>query len=163
MSSNIVPFKPSGASLVDIRIDPQRYPRIKSIPMLQALNDIGAIVAMAFNYTGREYTPETLQLVAGGLYTELITDELGVGTSNITIEEIGRAVRRAVLGETEMYGINVSSLYKAICAYCTGEGHAAQTAANNRRRAEREKALKVSAAGAMIESYTGKLLTHTKK
>ena len=161
MSNSIVPFTPSACSLVDIRLDSQKYPRIKNIPQPAAVSGLAAIVAMAYNYTGREYTPESIGLVSNALYSELMADDLGIGTANITIEEIGRAVRRAVLGEAEMYGINVSSLYKVICAYCTGDGHAAQTAANNRRRAEREKALKASAAGAMLTSYSGALLTHT--
>lgn len=163
MSSNIVPFKPATASLVDIRLDTQNYPRIKNIQPPTAISRLASVVAMAFNYTGREYSTDSVLAVASALYGELMADDFGVGTANITIEEVGRAVRRAVLGETEMYGINVSSLYKVICDYATGDGHAAQIAANNRRRAEREKALKASAAGAMLESYTGKLLTHTTK
>lgn len=158
MNNSIVPFSPSASSLVDIRLDVQRYPRIKNIPQPVALQGLAAIVAMAYNYTGREYSPESIAMVSNALYAELLADDLGIGTANITIEEIGRAVRRAVLGEQEMYGINVSSLYKVICAYCTGEGHAAQTAANNRRRAEREKALKASAAGAMLQAYSGEVI-----
>ena len=161
MSSNIVPFSPSADSLVDIRMDTQRYPRIKALPQPVAIDRLGAVVAMAFNYTGREYSPELIAAVASALYAELMADDLGVGTANITIEEAGRAVRRAVLGETEMYGINVSSLYKVICAYATGEGHDAQVTANNRHRKLREAQLKASAAGAMLQVYSGKLLNHT--
>lgn len=158
MSSNIVPFQPSAASLVDIRLDTQRYPRLKNIPQPAALQSLGAVVAMAFNYTGRAYDPDSIQMVATALYSELMADDFGVGTANITIEEIGRAVRRAVLGETEMYGINVSSLYRVICDYATGDGHAAQVAANNRHQKERQKALDASAAGAMLTTYAGKML-----
>ena len=163
MSSNIAPFVPTAASLVDIRLDAQNYPRIKNIPQPTAISRLGAVVAMAFNYTGREYTPDSVAMVASALYAELMADDLGVGTANVTIEEVGRAVRRAVLGEVEMYGINVSSLYKVVCNYATGEGHDAQIAANNRHKREREAALKASAAGAMLQVYSGALLTHTTK
>lgn len=161
MSSDIVPFSPSAVSLVDIRLDSQTYPRIKHIPQPVALSQLGTIVAMAYNYTGREYTTETIGMVAAALYSELMADDLGVGTANITIEEIGRAVRRAVLGEVEMYGINVSSLYKVVCNYATGDGHAAQIAANNRHQAERKAALAASTAGKMMEIYAGRTLKNT--
>lgn len=161
MSSEIVPFKPSAVSLVDIRLDTQNYPRIKNIPPTTAIHDLGAVIAMAFNYTGREYSPESVGMVASALYSELMADDFGVGTANITIEEAGRAIRRAVLGETEMYGINVSSLYKVICDYATGDGHAAQIAANNRRQKERKQALAQSSAGAMLTTYEGKMLKNS--
>ena len=161
MSSNIVPFSPSAVSLVDIRMDSQTYPRIKNLPQADAVHGLAAVVAMAFTYTGREYTPESVALVASALYSEILADDLGVGTGNITIEEVGRAVRRAVLGEMEMYGINVSSLFKVVCNYALGEGHDAQVAAYNRRQKEKQAALKASAAGAMLQVYSGKLLTHT--
>lgn len=167
MSSNIVPFKPATASLVDIRLDTQHFPRLKNIPQPTAISGLSSVVAMAYNYTGREYTPDSVLAVASALYGELMADDFGVGTANITIEEVGRVIRRAVLGEVEMYGINVSSLYKVICEYATGDGHAAQIAANNRSKKEREAALKASAAGAMLTTYAGRMinnsLTHTKK
>lgn len=162
MSSNIVPFQPSAVSLVDIRLDAQKFPRIKNLPQTTAIHNLGAVVAMAFNYTGREYTSESVGMVASALYAELMADDFGVGTANITIEEVGRAVRRAVLGETEMYGINVSSLYKVICDYATGDGHSAQIAANNRRQKERQARLKASAAGALMTAAEGALLNNSK-
>lgn len=158
MNNSIVPYRPNTASLVDIRLNAQQYPRLKNIPQPQALSSIMSIIAMAFNYTGRGYDEDAITALASALYAELMADDFGVGTANISIEEIGRAVRRAVLGETEMYGINVSSLYKVICDYATGDGHAAQIAANNRHAAARRAALEKSPAGVMLQSYAGALL-----
>lgn len=157
-NSQIVPFRPSATSLVDIRLNAEQYPRIKALPQPVAVQGLAAVVAMAYNYTGRAYDADAVTLVATALYGELMADDLAIGTANITIEEIGRAVKRAVLGEQEMYGINVSSLYKIVCNYATGEGHDAQIAANNRHAAERKKALASSAAGTMLTAYTGALL-----
>lgn len=162
MNNSIVPFQPAATSLVDIRLDSQNFPRIKNITQPTAISRLASVVAMAYNYTGREYTTDSVLAVASALYGELMADDFGVGTANITIEEVGRAVRRAVLGESEMYGINVSSLYKVICDYATGDGHAAQIAANNRRQKERQAALDKSAAGVMLNAYTGAMLTNTK-
>ena len=166
MNNNIIPFSPSAASLVDIRLDSARFPRIKNIPQPTAISGLSAVVSMAFNYTGREYSTDAVLAISSALYGELMADDFGLGTANITIEEIGRAVRRAILGEREVYGINVSSLYKIVCDYAEGEGHAAQVAANNRSRAQRTAQLKASAAGAMLDSYSGELIKklnpHTK-
>lgn len=155
--------QPQDVSLVDMRADSRRFPRLATIDQETAQHRLQSIVAMAYTYTGRQYQPADLTLVAHGLYTELMLDEDGVGTKNISVEEIGYAIRRTVLS-TEMYGINVVSLYKAVRAYCVGEGHYAQQQANERRAAERKAQLKATPAGAMLESYAGQILlnTHTK-
>ena len=155
--------QPQNVSLVDMRADSRRFPRLATIDQETAQHRLQGIVAMAYTYTGRQYQPADLTLVAHGLYTELMLDEDRVGTKNISVEEIGYAIRRAILS-TEMYGINVVSLYKAVRAYCVGEGHYAQQQANERRAAERKAQLKASAPGAMLESYAGQMLlnTHTK-
>lgn len=155
--------QPQNVSLVDMRADSRRFPRLATLDQETAQHRLQGIVAMAYTYTGRQYQPADLTLVAHGLYTELMLDEDGVGTKNISVEEIGYAIRRAILS-TEMYGINVVSLYKAVRAYCVGEGHYAQQQANERRAAERKAQLKASAPGAMLESYAGQMLlnTHTK-
>lgn len=152
--------QPQNVSLVDMRADSRRFPRLATIDQETAQHRLQGIVAMAYTYTGRQYQPADLTLVAHGLYTELMLDEDGVGTKNISVEEIGYAIRRAILS-TEMYGINVVSLYKAVRAYCVGEGHYAQQQANERRAAERKAQLKASAPGAMLESYAGQLLLNT--
>lgn len=155
--------QPQNVSLVDMRADSRRFPRLATIDQETAQHRLQGIVAMAYTYTGRQYQPADLTLVAHGLYTELMLDEDGVGTKNISVEEIGYAIRRAILS-TEMYGINVVSLYKAVRSYCVGEGHYAQQQANERRAAERKAQLKASAPGAMLDSYAGQMLlnTHTK-
>jgi len=164
MNNSITIFAPkTEVSLVDIRMDSKAYPRIKSMPEPVAVDGLASVIAMAFVYTGREYTPESLVLIASALYKELMADSRGIGTGNISVEEIGRAVNRAVLGETEMFGINVSSLYKVICSYCTGEGHDAQKAANLRRADERAKALKGTAVGAMMDAFAGRMIKASKK
>ena len=61
--------------------------------------------------------------------------------------EIRRAVRRAVL-ETEMYGVSVATLYKALVDYARGEGTAARNTidAQTRRKTGAQILAEVSAA-----------------
>lgn len=145
--------------LVAVRMDSAKYPRIKAIPAATSVTGIAKIIASALAYTGRQLAEQDVRFMAGSLLQELLQDYDGVGTANITLEELNYCVRRAVLGlGPEMYGINVASIYKIACDYCLNEGRQAQETANNRHRAQRVKALESSAAGAMLTTYAGKML-----
>lgn len=160
--NEITPYTPpQGVTLVDIRCDAQTFPRIKALPVQQATARLQQVVAMAYAYTGRPAETARIEMVAAALYNELMEDKRHLGTGNITIEEIGHAVKSAILDGTEEMYVSVSTLYKAVCAYAEGEGNAAQQAAYKRKVAERQAQLKASAAGAMLTTYSGKLLTHT--
>lgn len=122
-------------TLVEIRRDRTRYPRIKEMQPQTAVAQLSDIIFNALLYTGRSKTDIDVTYTATGLYNELIVDEMGIGMGNITIEEIGRAVKKAVLGQgATMYGINVSSLYQVIADYCKGEGHTADAEARKQER-----------------------------
>lgn len=163
MSAELTPYTaPQGVTLVDIRMDSNRFPRVKNLTGQSALVRLEQVVLMAYTYTGRPAPEDRCRMVAAALYSELMEDKKGIGTANITIEEVAHAVKTAILESDGDIYINIAFLYKAVCNYALGEGHEAQESANNRRRAEREKALKATAAGAMLESYAGQLLTHTK-
>lgn len=164
MSAELTPYTaPQGVTLVDIRLDSTRFPRVKNLTGQSALARLEQVVLMAYTYTGRPAPEDRCRMVAAALYSELMEDKKGIGTANITIEEVAHAVKTAILESDGDIYINIAFLYKAVCNYALGEGHEAQESANNRRRAEREKALKASAAGAMLQSYSGALLTHTSK
>ena len=162
MSSNIAVYTaPQGVSLVDIRMDAARFPRIKNLPGQQATARLQQVVAMAYAYTGRPAEAGRIEMVAAALYNELLEDKRGLGTGNITIEEIGHAVKSAILdGPDDMY-ISVSSLYRAVCAYAEGEGHDAQQAAYKRKIAQQKALLDAAPVGAMMQTYAGATLLNT--
>ena len=165
MSAELTPYTaPQGVTLVDIRMDSNRFPRVKNLTGQSALVRLEQVVLMAYTYTGRPAPEDRCRMVAASLYSELMEDKKGIGTANITIEEVAHAVKTAILESDGDIYINIAFLYKAVCNYALGEGHEAQESANYRRRAEREKALKASAPGDMLESYAGQILlnTHTK-
>ena len=117
---------------------------------------------MAFVYTGRPADETKINMVATALYAELLADKRGLGVGNITIEEIGHAVKSAVLEEEDMY-VSIASLYKAICKYCEGEGHTAQQEAYNRVVAERKKMIESSRVGVMLKVYENRILNSKTK
>lgn len=166
MSNELTHYKPQDGplDLVAVRMDSTKYPRLKNLPAPVGISGLAQIIAAALAYAGKSLPEEDVRFMAGALHTELMQDYDGVGTANIALDEVQYCIRRATLGlGPEMYGINVSSLYKVVCDYCLHEGRQAQETANSRSQAQRKAALKASAAGAMLQSYSGALLTHTSK
>ena len=163
MSNELTLYKDGPLNLVAIRLDSVKFPRIKNLPAQVGISGIAQVVTAALAYTGKSLPEEDVRFMAASIHTELMQDYDGVGTANITLEEVQYCIRRAVLGlGPEMYGINVSSIYKVICSYCLNEGRQAQETANSKTQAQRREALKSSAVGAMIQVYTGKTLKTTK-
>lgn len=158
-STDLIPYDaPAGVTLVDIRLDPQRFPRLKALSGQSAVARLSAVILMAYTYTGRPAPEDRCRAVAVALYNELMADKKRLGTQNITIEEIGHAVKGAILDATEDVYINIAFLYRAVCRYAAGEGHEAQDAANRRHAAQRRAALENSPAGAMLNAYAGRML-----
>lgn len=146
------------ASLMQIRIDSKTYPRLHSIPLDEARRELEKIVLTAFQYVGRETDTQTVMTIADNLLNELLADLDDIGTDNVTLEEISRVVKRAVLGQRrEMYGINFASLYAVIADYCRGEGYQVERDIASMERSKREKLLAESAASALIDAHAAEL------
>lgn len=160
MSQAITPYTPpSGVSLVDIRMDSTRFPRLKNLSGQTATARLQQVVAMAYVYTGRTAEESKIQMVAAALYNELLEDKKHIGLANITIEEVAHAVKDAILqADREDIYINIAFFYKAVCAYALGEGHDAQQTAYKRKVAERQRKIDNTPAGTMLTAYAGALL-----
>ena len=111
------------ATLIDIRSDNKRFPRLHSYRREDAINHMNLIILMAFQFRGQQADTQTIQLMSSSLIDILNEDEYKIGTKYLSFEEIKRVVRKAVLGQSkEMYGISVSSIFQALADYCKGEG-----------------------------------------
>lgn len=142
---------PVEATAVEMRTDAARFPRIYTIPRDQAIRTMEEIVLSASVYRGTHPTPEDVRFTAAALVDELNADTR-YGLRFISFAEIRRAVRSAVL-ETEMYGVNVASLYRAIVAYAKGEGtQAAREARTSGRAFSAPQAAIDAAAAALIKN-----------
>ena len=108
--------------LAEIRNNPARYPRIKDLEWEDAYAQLHIIVAKAFVYRGQELVRKQVDLIASALLKELLEDFDRLETDHLTTQEIAYAVRQAVLGDAEMYGVTVASLYKAVVRYIKNEG-----------------------------------------
>ena len=148
-------------SLLEMRMDEKRFPRIGAFPREQAVFEMSKIVSQAFLYRGQAADPKNIQFISCALVDELQSDLDKLGTRHISFAEISRVVKRAVL-QDDMYGISVASLYKVIIEYIKGEGHRLQQEVSERKRKSEQEQIKNSGIAPMLQAYAGELLKHSK-
>lgn len=147
----------SKASLVDIRTDNKRFPRLHTYIREEAVSQMNMIIIMAFQYRGQQADTQTIVQMSTSLIDILNEDEFGIGTKYLSFEEIKRVIRRAALGQgKEMYGISVSSLFQALADYCKGEGRMADKEAKEVAAKQRE--LKESIIAPMLAGYAENMI-----
>lgn len=148
-------------SLLEMRMDEKRFPRIGAFPREQAVFEMSKIVSQAFLYKGQAADSKNIQFISCSLVDELQADLDKLGTRNISFAEISRIVKRSVL-QDDMYGISVASLYKVIIEYVKGEGHKLQQEVLERKRKSEQEQIKNSIVAPMLQAYAGELLKHSK-
>lgn len=130
MANEIIPYSENArASLLEIRADNIRFPRLHSYPQEIAVKSMLFCVLKAYNLFGIDADKEAAGNLAIELYSELMADPEGIRSYNLTFEEIMRAIKKAAMGQSvEFYGkVSFHFLYKAIMHYAKGEGLQANT------------------------------------
>ena len=161
MSNEIANYNPGQASLLEMRADATRFPRINTMSREQAVSGLIRIVSQAFLYRGQAADPVNVQFISNALLNELMEDDK-YGAGNLSLAEIQVIVKRAILGGSEMFGISVASLYKVIMEFVKGEGHRNQQQVLEQRKKETERILKESALAPMLKAYTGEFIRNNK-
>lgn len=139
------------SSLVEIRTDDERFPRLYKYSREEAVNQMNMIIMMAFQFRGQQADAMTIFQMSSSLIDILNEDEYGIGTRFLSFEEIKRVIKKAALGQgREMYGISVSSLFQALADYCKGEGRMADQEA--KEIASKRKSLRDSIIAPMVDS-----------
>jgi hypothetical protein len=153
-TTNSLPdLNPGKATLLEMRADSTRFPRVKSVSREQAVFEMTKIVTQAFLYRGQAADVTTIQFISSSLVDELLADRFGA--ASISFAEIQVVVKRAILGGSDMFGVSVASLYKVIMEYVKGEGHINQQKVWVDRRKKEQEMLQASAVNTMIRSFTG--------
>lgn len=161
MSNEIANYNPGRASLLEMRADATRFPRIKTMPREQVVFEMSKIVSQAFLYRGQAADLTNIQFISSALVDELLEDDK-YGAGYLSMAEIQVVVKRAVLGESEMFGISVTSLYKVIMEFVKGEGHLNQKQIQERKQREQEQALRESGLHPMLQAFTGEFVKNHK-
>ena len=156
-----VTSNPGTASLLEMRADSKRFPRVKDLPTEQAVYEMSKVVSQAFLYRGQAADPTNIQFISSSLVAELMNDDR-YNASSISMAEIQVVVKRAVLGGAEMFGISVASLYKVILDFVKGEGHINEKKVLEQRRAQEERELRDCVIAPMLQAYTGEFLRNNK-
>lgn len=139
-------------SLVEIRLDAERFPRLFRLAKPYAMKDLTAIVAQGLLYRGQDADAEKVTFIASSVYDEMIADEQHLGLMNLSIEEIRRVVKRTAL-DKDTFGISVATIYSALCAYAKGEGHDADVEAHKIYKEQRRQAIE-PVVNALAEKFT---------
>ena len=149
------------ATLVDIRTDNRKFPRLHTYRREDAIAQMNMIIMMAFQYRGQQADAQTIFQMSSSLIDILNEDEYGIGTKFLSFEEIKRVVKKAALGQSrEMYGISVSSIFQALADYCKGDGRMADKEAKEIVSKQRE--LKRAIIAPMIQGYVDSMVKQTK-
>ena len=148
-------------TLLDMRMDSKRFPRIGRVTRDQAVMEMSKIITQAFLYKGQAADQNNIQFISCSLVDELQSDLDHMGTKNISFAELSRIIKRAIL-QDEIYGISVASLYKVIMAYVKDEGHKLQEQVNELRKTREQEEMKKSIIAPMVQAYTGELLKRSK-
>ena len=148
-------------SLLDIRKDAKRFPRLHTYSREQAVTEMSKIVSQAFLYKGQVADSTNIQFISCSLVDELQADLDRLGTRFLSFAEISRIVKRAVL-QDEMYGISVASLYKVIVEYVKGEGLKLQQQVKEEQNKVQHEYIRNSIVAPMLQAYAGQLLKNSK-
>ena len=148
-------------SLLDIRKDAKRFPRLHTYSREQAVTEMSKIVSRAFLYKGQAADPTNIQFISCSLVDELQADLDRLGTRFLSFAEISRIVKRAVL-QDEMYGISVASLYKVIVEYVKGEGRRLQQQVKEEQNKAEQEQIRNPIVAPMLQAYAGQLLKNSK-
>ena len=149
------------ASLIEMRADSKRFPRVGAVPREIAIGNMKKIVYNAYLYRGQTADGTAVDYISSALIDELLSG-YDQGTEYISFAEISRLVKRAILRD-EMFGISVASIYKVIIEYINGEGRELTMRVREQRYAESSKPVPGgSDLTPMIDVYAGALLKNSR-
>ena len=149
------------ATLVDIRTDNKKFPRLHTYRKEDAVTHMNVIILMAFQLRGQNADVQTIMQMSSSLIDILNDDDYGIGTKYLSFEEIKRVVKKAVLGQArEMYGLSVSSLFQVLADYCRGEGRMADKEA--KEIASKRKEIRESIIAPLLQGYSGEMLQKSR-
>lgn len=112
---------PSNIPMEELRSNPDRYPRLKSIAPGESIKAMTILVSTAFTIRGQRPDAGTLNATASILYDTMMSDDEGIGLASISFPEIARIIKRSALNDD--VPVSVASLYAALKKYAITEGH----------------------------------------
>ena len=75
------------ATLVDIRTDNKRFPRLHTYRREEAVSQMNMVIMMAFQLRGQQADVQTIMQMSTSLIEILNEDEYGIGTKFLSFEK----------------------------------------------------------------------------
>lgn len=142
-------------SLVEVRMDATRFPRVRNAEPGQAVANLRELVVSALLFRGLEQDKTTVEFIAANLYGCIMQEGRDLGMENLSWYEIARIVRRGAL-DGSLIGVSVSSLFGLLRDYCRGEGHDADVKAREElRRREAAASMLTPGQQAYLDAMAG--------
>lgn len=151
--TNQVAVSKQDAAFIEMRMDSQKYRRLCKYERAEAVFQMSKIVTKAFLYRGMTADANNIQFVSSALVEELLAEEKW-GAKYLSFEEIEMVVKQAILGNAEMYGISVASLFKVIIDWIKTDGTRLQNKAAEIKRKRDADALRDSVVAPMLQAYS---------
>lgn len=148
-------------TLLDIRLDARTYPRLHTFSREKAIERMSRTLSELFIFQGRTIDAYAIQLMSGAVIEELMDDTDNLGTRLITFEEIGRAIKKAIIEEDVF--LNSASVLRIILKYVRGDGHLVCKQAEEIQRQNAQLQLKDSIIAPMLHAYAGALVKHSNQ
>lgn len=133
------------------------FPRLHQFTKEDATKVIMGILSKAHMYKGYRVDADNIRFVSEALYDEMMLDNHKMGMPNITMYEIGYAIKKSIMDNPEFF-FSVTSLYGVIKDYCKGEGHQAYQDAVKLTKAMEAQRLADSAAPRLLDNYSQQLI-----
>lgn len=116
-NSNDLTLYQRGTDWVQVRLNPDQFPRLKNITTDYGTDRIRQMAYAACVLRGVKAEEVQLDLTAAALW-----DEIRADFPELTMDEVGLAIKNGTYEKYgDVYGINAVSLYKMVAAYVGSE------------------------------------------
>lgn len=144
-------------TLVDIRLDSKRYPRVATMGKEQLTFELGRIIRMATLYKGHRIDDEGVNFTAAATADEIMGDKAH-SLRVLTLTEIELVIKERIFSED--FYLSVANIINALRTYTAGEGLKAAKAAQKiiDERAKAVKAAQLQELAPVIAVGIGKMI-----
>lgn len=151
-----IELEPKGVTALEIRMNSDRFPRIAAIEKGQCTAALARIITAGFLLLGQNPEPAKVKFMASTLQ-ELFAEEEAWGLKYITVQEVARVVKNAVLTDSTITTLSPAVIYREMVKYAKGEGALLQKKAYEGKRAIDRKKIAEHPVAIMLDTMAAEM------